>query len=64
MTPVVLAWLYQAGHGKASSHEESAGEGWFRYVLAIYEPLLRAGVRFKSVVIGLAVLTLVATGFW
>jgi multidrug efflux pump subunit AcrB len=47
VTPVVLAWLYQAGHAKSSEHEASADEGWFRYVLAIYEPLLTAGVRFK-----------------
>jgi multidrug efflux pump subunit AcrB len=62
VTPVVLAWLYQAGHAKSSEHEASADEGWFRYVLAIYEPLLTAGVRFKPVVIGLAMLALVGTG--
>jgi multidrug efflux pump subunit AcrB len=62
VTPVVLAWLYQAGHAKSSEHESSADQGWFRYVLAIYEPLLTAGVRFKPVVIGLAMLALVGTG--
>ena len=27
VTPVVLAWLYQAGHGKSAKHETSADEG-------------------------------------
>ncbi|MBA2485896.1 MAG: efflux RND transporter permease subunit [Nitrospira sp.] len=62
VTPVVLAWLYQAGHGKASAHDSSADEGWFRHVLGIYEPLLKAGVRFKPIVIGIATLALIATG--
>ncbi|MDR4479079.1 MAG: efflux RND transporter permease subunit [Nitrospira sp.] len=62
VTPVVLAWLYQAGHAKSSEPEASADEGWFRYVLTVYEPLLKAGVRFKPLVIGMAALFLIATG--
>lgn len=62
VTPVVLAWLYQAGHGKSAEHAASADEGWFRYVLAIYEPLLQGGLRFKPLVIGLATMALIATG--
>ncbi|MBS0170053.1 MAG: efflux RND transporter permease subunit [Nitrospira sp.] len=62
VTPVVLAWLYQAGNGKKAEHEASADEGWFRYVLAIYEPLLRGGLRAKPIVIGLAAVALIATG--
>ncbi|MBX3122460.1 MAG: efflux RND transporter permease subunit [Nitrospira sp.] len=62
VTPVVLAWLYQGGHGKGAEHEASADEGWFRYVLAIYEPILKGGLRFKPVVIGLATVALIATG--
>ena len=62
VTPVVLAWLYQAGHGKSTEHETSADEGWFRYVLAIYEPLLKGGLRFKPIVVGFATLALIVTG--
>ena len=62
VTPVVLAWLYQAGQRKTAGHEDSADEGWFRYVLAVYEPLLQGGLRFKPLVIGLAAVALVATG--
>ena len=61
VTPVVLAWLYQAGQRKTAGHEDSADEGWFRYVLAVYEPLLQGGLRFKPLVIGLAAVALVAT---
>jgi len=61
VTPVILAWLYQAGHGK-SAEEASADEGWFRYVLAIYDPILRGGLRVKPLVIGMAILALIATG--
>ncbi|MGZ9189011.1 MAG: efflux RND transporter permease subunit, partial [Nitrospira sp.] len=62
VTPVVLAWLYQVGHGKKTEEDSSANQGWFRYVLAIYEPLLKAGMRFKALVIGLATLALLGTG--
>jgi multidrug efflux pump subunit AcrB len=62
VTPVVLAWLYQAGHGKTAEQDASADEGWFRHVLALYVPLLRAGVRFKAVVIAIALLALIGTG--
>ncbi len=34
VTPVMLARLYQRGHGNGSDEDGSAGEGWFRYVLA------------------------------
>ena len=61
VTPVVLSRLYHGGHG-AGSQEEADQKDWFRLVLAVYEPLLRAGVRFKPVVIGLALLALIGTG--
>ena len=61
VTPVVLARLYRGGHG-ASNSEEHDSKDWFRFVLAIYEPLLRAGVRFKVVVVALALLALIGTG--
>jgi multidrug efflux pump subunit AcrB len=62
VTPVILARLYARGHGNGEAEDGSAVEGWFRYVLAIYEPLLRVGVRFKSVVMLAALLALAATG--
>ena len=62
VTPVMLAWLYSRGHGNGSQEEGSAAEGWFRFVLAAYEPLLGAAVRFKTVVIAAAVLALIGTG--
>jgi multidrug efflux pump subunit AcrB len=62
VTPVILARLYQSGHVGLSDTEGADGSGWFRYVLAVYEPLLRASVRFKAVVIGVAILALIATG--
>jgi multidrug efflux pump subunit AcrB len=62
VTPVMLARLYQRGHGTGSDEGGSAGEGWFRFVLAVYEPLLRWAVRFKVVVIVAALLALVGTG--
>jgi multidrug efflux pump subunit AcrB len=62
VTPVMLAWLYRGGHGNGSEEEGSANEGWFRFVLAVYEPLLRTAVRFKAVVIALALLALIGTG--
>ncbi|HSN05153.1 MAG TPA: efflux RND transporter permease subunit [Nitrospira sp.] len=61
VTPVVLSRLYHAGHGHGSQ-EEADAKDWFRFVLALYEPVLRAGVRFKPVVIALALLALVGTG--
>ncbi len=61
VTPVVLSRLYHRGHGNGSQ-EEADQKDWFRFVLAVYEPLLRAGVRFKPVVIGLALLALIGTG--
>ena len=63
VTPVMLAWLYRVGHGKKAEEKSSANQGWFRYVLAVYEPLLQAGVRFKAVVIGLAAIALLGAGF-
>jgi len=62
VTPVILARLYQGGHGSSTDEKGSAGGGWFRYVLAAYEPLLRAAVRFKPVVIAIALLALLGTG--
>ncbi|MBI3357388.1 MAG: efflux RND transporter permease subunit [Nitrospirae bacterium] len=61
VTPVMLARLYQAGHGNGSQ-EEADQKDWFRFVLAIYEPLLRVSLRFKPIVIGLALLALIGTG--
>ncbi len=60
VTPVVLARLYHGGHA-GSSDEASADQDWFRYILAIYEPLLRAGIRFRSAVIAAALLALIGT---
>lgn len=62
VTPVVLARLYSRGHGNGSSEEGSASEGWFRFVLAIYQPLLRGGLRFKAVIMTLALIALIGTG--
>ncbi|HEX8749833.1 MAG TPA: efflux RND transporter permease subunit, partial [Nitrospira sp.] len=62
VTPVILARLYSGSHRNGSQEEGSAADGWFRYVLAIYEPLLRIGVRFRVVVLSVAVLALIATG--
>jgi multidrug efflux pump subunit AcrB len=62
VTPAMLAKLYHRGRGSGSSEEGSSSEGWFRFVLAIYEPLLRAAVRFKAVVIALALFALIGTG--
>ena len=61
VTPVILARLYQTGNGK-SSHDDSADEGWFRYVLAIYEPTLRTAVRFRALVAVAALLALIGVG--
>ena len=62
VTPVILARLYQGGHGSSAGEDGSAGGGWFRFVLAAYEPLLRTAVRFKPVVIVIALLALLGTG--
>jgi multidrug efflux pump subunit AcrB len=57
VTPVILARLYQRGHhGNGEGSEDGS---WFRFVLAVYEPLLRAGLRFKPFVFVVAVLALV-----
>ena len=61
VTPVILARLYQSGHG--GDEEGSAGGGWFRFVLAVYEPLLRASLRLKALVIATALLALLGAGF-
>ncbi len=60
VTPVVLARLYAKGHRENGEGHEA--KDWFRFVLALYEPLLRAGVRFKLVVVLLALLGLIGTG--
>jgi multidrug efflux pump subunit AcrB len=59
VTPVLLARFYQKGHGGNGTDESSASTGWFRFVLALYVPLLRASLRLKPVVIGLALLSLI-----
>lgn len=61
VTPVLLARFYQKGHRGNGTDESSASTGWFRFVLALYIPLLRAGLRLKPVVIGLALLALIGT---
>lgn len=60
VTPVVLARLYSGGHGHGAQGETDAKD-WFRFVLAIYEPLLRTGVRFKPLVLLAALLALAGT---
>jgi multidrug efflux pump subunit AcrB len=61
VTPVLLARFYQKGHSGNGKDESSASTGWFRFVLAFYIPLLRASLRIKTVVIGLALLALIGT---
>jgi multidrug efflux pump subunit AcrB len=61
VTPVLLARFYSKSHGGSSTEESSASTGWFRYVLALYVPLLRTSLRLKSVVMGLALLALIGT---
>jgi multidrug efflux pump subunit AcrB len=61
VTPVLLARFYQKGHSGNGKDESSASTGWFRFVLAFYIPLLRASLRLKTVVIGLALLALIGT---
>ena len=61
VTPVLLARFYQKGHGGNGTDESSASTGWFRFVLALYIPLLRGSLRLKPVVIGLALLGLIGT---
>lgn len=63
VTPVILARLYRAGH-QNHGEGDSAQSDWFRHVLGVYEPLLRLGLRFKSLVILGAVLALVAVGLF
>ncbi|HSA61080.1 MAG TPA: efflux RND transporter permease subunit [Nitrospiraceae bacterium] len=62
VTPVVLSRLYHRGHGDGAGGEGQENKDWFRFVLAIYEPLLLGGVRFKPIVIALALLALIGTG--
>ncbi len=61
VTPVLLASFYQKGQGGSGKEESSASTGWFRHVLALYLPLLRASLRLKPLVIGLALLALIGT---
>ncbi len=63
VTPVVLARLYARGH-EQGSEGGSAAEGWFRYVLALYVPLLRAGLRFKAVLLTGALAALLIAGIF
>ncbi len=60
VTPVILARLYHRGHGLRVEEAEDL-KGWFRHVLSVYEPVLRAGLRFKPVVIAVALLALAGT---
>jgi len=62
VTPVVLARLYSGTHGNGNKEGGLATEGWFRFVLAAYEVVLGAAVRFKTLVIAAAVLALIGTG--
>lgn len=62
VTPVVLSRLYHRGQGNEGGGQGHTGKDWFRFVLALYEPLLGLGVRFKAVVIVLAVVALLGTG--
>lgn len=62
VTPVILAKLYRGRHAEAAEGERQEAKDWFRFVLAMYEPLLRFGVRFKPAIISLALLALIATG--
>lgn len=62
VTPVILAKLYKGGHGGSSdAHEADAESGWFGIVIAAYIRVLQLGLRFKSVVVSLAVAALVLT---
>ncbi|ALA57904.1 efflux RND transporter permease subunit [Nitrospira moscoviensis] len=61
VTPVVLARLYRRGAGHEAGGEGDDRNDWFRFVLALYEPVLRFGVRFKAAVIVAALLALLGT---
>ena len=55
--------LLSRGHGNGSDEDGSAAEGWFRFVLAIYEPAAAdRPFASKSLVIAGALLALVGTG--
>ncbi|HSA65732.1 MAG TPA: efflux RND transporter permease subunit [Nitrospira sp.] len=61
VTPVILARLYRRGHGDTgNAHEGEAESGWFGVVIAAYVRLLHFGLRFKSLVVLLALACLVA----
>ena len=61
VTPVILARLYQGG--QADQRTKRLGRRRLvSFVLAAYEPLLRTAVRFKPVVIVIALLALLGTG--
>jgi multidrug efflux pump subunit AcrB len=61
VTPVILARLYRRGHGESSDAQEGEAEsGWFRVIIAGYIRLLHLGLRFKSVVLLVAVAALVS----
>jgi len=62
VTPVVLARLYRRGHGNESEDDASAAHGWFRFVLSAYDPVLRAGLRLKWLVVLLALTALLVVG--
>src|SRR5581483_8416933 len=56
VTPVILARLYRGGPG---GDEHPADTGWFGALLRMYAATLRVGLRFKAVVLLLAVAALV-----
>jgi multidrug efflux pump subunit AcrB len=62
VTPVMLSRLYHRGHGHEAGGQGQEDKDWFRFILALYEPLLGLGVRFKAIVIALAVVALLGTG--
>jgi multidrug efflux pump subunit AcrB len=58
VTPVILARLYRRGH--ETGDEAHDDEGWFGRLQQIYERTLRFGLRVKALVLGFALVALVA----
>ena len=57
VTPVILARLYRRGHEKGDEAHDD--EGWFGRLQRAYGRTLRLGLRFKALVLGLALVALV-----
>ena len=57
VTPVILARLYRRGHEKGDETHDD--EGWFGRLQRAYGRTLRLGLRFKALVLGLALVALV-----